>query len=108
MVSWYNFHYHIPSAMTQNKWNIVVHQNSNEKSAVMRAVTLHYRGGSEYPDEVEVWLKRRAGQGPQSKGKVTKIKRFYCRKKGEGNNGGGPTGIMYEVERLADVEACAT
>lgn len=105
MRSWYNFHYHIPSAMVDGKWNIVVHQNSNEKSAAGRAVTLHYRGGSEYPDEVEVWLKRRAGQGPQSKGKVTKTKRFYCRKK-EGPSG-DPT-MLYEVERLPDLESCAT
>lgn len=71
----YSFYYHIPSAMMEGKWNVVLNANNNEKWAASRAVIVHYRG-SEYPSEVEVWLKRKARTSPA--GNPPKIKKFLC------------------------------
>lgn len=53
--------------MTQGKWNWIQYQHNNPKSAAGRAVLSHYRG-SERPNEVEIWLRKK-----------DKIKRFRIR-----------------------------
>lgn len=87
----YNFYYHIPSAMIDGKWNMVQNANNNEKWAASRAVVVHFRG-SEYPQEVEVWIRRNA------RGKA-KIKKFMCREKGT---------WMYDAQRITEAEAAET
>lgn len=63
----FNFQYHIPSAMTEGKWNWIQYQHNNPKSAAGRAVLSHYRG-SERPGDVEIWVRKKE-----------KVKRFRVR-----------------------------
>jgi len=87
----YSFYYHIPSAMTEGKWNLVTWTQNNDKYAAARSVVVHYRG-SEYPSEVEVWIKRKAramGQAP------SKVKKFKAREVEK---------WTYAVERIPDQE----
>lgn len=89
----YNFYYHIPSAMVSGKWNLVQNANNNEKWAASRAVVVHFRG-SEYPAEVEVWIRRKARNSPN--GSAPKVKKFLCTEKST---------WVYDVQRIPETEA---
>lgn len=86
----FNFYYHIPSAMTEGKWNLVQHTMNNDKHAAARAVVIHYRG-SEYPSEVEVWVKRKARTAPN--GAPPKVKKFMARETGK---------WIYDITRIPE------
>jgi hypothetical protein len=94
----FTFFYHIPSAMTEGKWNTVQTTLNNEKSAAQRAIIAHYRG-SEYPSQVEIWLKRKMRTAPN--GAPSKVKKFLCKEKDK---------WVYEATRIleGETEAAAT
>jgi len=85
----FNFFYHIPSAMPKDKWTIFPHAYNDAKTASRAAILMHYRG-SVYPEEIEIWIRRKSKGNSQ----ISKINRFHAREAGD---------MRYEIERILEV-----
>lgn len=57
----FNFQYHIPSSMPENRWNWIQHDNASFKEAASKAVRKHFRG-SEFPAQTDIWIRRAVKQ----------------------------------------------
>ena len=56
----YNFFYHIPSTMPADRWIILSHLYNVYEHAARKAVLLHFLG-SERPESVEIWVRKKKG-----------------------------------------------
>lgn len=74
----FNFFYHIPSAMTDSKWNQLQYPYNNEFYAASAAIQRHYRG-TESPVQLEIWIKRKA----KTNSTKVKVRRFQATQNGK-------------------------